>query len=159
MAGCNWQKIKSEYITKGTSYRKLHEKYGVSTRTIADKGRAEGWVEQRKQYLNKTTSDIVEAVGAQDVDRATKLQTVADKVLQMVEAYIEASDPIEIDTQSMKHISGVLKDIKEVLRSPKDLEEQDARIAKLRKEAEKEEDTNTEVVITFGSGGKKEWAE
>ena len=155
----NWQKIKSEYITKGTSYRKLSEKYGLSYRSIADKGNSEGWVELRNQYLIKTTSEIVEAVGAQDVTRATKLQTVADKVLQMVEAYIEASDPIEMDTQSMKHISGVLKDIKEVLRSPKDLEEQDARIAKLRREAEKEEDTNTEVVITFGSGGKKEWAE
>jgi hypothetical protein len=155
----DWQKIKTEYITKGTSYRKLHEKYGLSYRAIADKGNAEGWVELRNQYLIKTTSEIVEAVGAQDVDRATKLQTVADKVLNMVEAYIEASDPIAIDTQSMKHISGVLKDIKEVLRSPKDLEEQDARIAKLRKEAEKEDDTNTEVVITFGSGGKKEWAE
>ena len=159
MANLNWQKIKSEYITKGTSYRKLSEKYGLSYRSIADKGNSEGWVELRNQYLIKTTSEIVEAVGAQDVSRATKLQTVADKVLQMVEAYIEASDPIEIDTQSMKHISGVLKDIKEVLRSPKDLEEQDARIAKLRKEAEKEDDTNTEVVITFGAGGKKEWAE
>jgi hypothetical protein len=155
----DWRRIKSEYVTKGTSYRKLSEKYGLSYRSVADKGNAEGWVELRNQYLIKTTSDIVDAVGAQDVDRATKLQTVADKVLNMVEAYIEASDPIEIDTQSMKHISGVLKDIKEVLRSPKDLEEQDARIAKLRKEAEKEEDTNTEVVITFGSGGKKEWAE
>lgn len=154
MAGCNWQKIKSEYITKGTSYRKLHEKYGVSTRTIADKGRAEGWVEQRKQYLNKTTSDIVDAVGAQDVDRATKLQTVADKVLNMVEAYIEASDPIAVDTQSMKHISGVLKDIKEVLRSPKDLEEQDARIAKLRKEAEEEEKKDNTLVIQFAEGSE-----
>jgi C4-type Zn-finger protein len=90
------------------------------------------------------------------VDRATKLQTVADKVLGMVEAYIEASDPLEVDTQSMKHISGVLKDIKEVLRSPKDLEEQDARIAKLRKEAEKEENDNKDVTIVI-EGGDPSW--
>lgn len=154
----DWQKIKTEYITKGTSYRKLAQQHGLSYRSVADKGSSEGWVELRNQYLTKTTSDIVDAVGAQDVTRATKLQTVADKVLSMVEAYIEASGPLEIDSQSMKHISGVLKDIKEVLRSPKDLEEQDARIAKLRKEAEKEE-TDTDVVITFGSEGKKEWAE
>lgn len=152
----DWQKIKTEYITKGTSYRKLHEKYGLSYRAIADRGNAEGWVELRNQYLIKTTSEIVEAVGAQDVDRATKLQTVADKVLNMVEAYIEASDPIAIDTQSMKHISGVLKDIKEVLRSPKDLEEQDARIAKLRKEAEKDENQSKDVTITI-EGGDPSW--
>ena len=159
MATGNWQKIKSEYITKGTSYRKLSEKYGLSYRAIADKGNSEGWVELRNQYLIKTTSDIVEAVGKHEASRASRLQTVADKVLDMLEAYIEASDPTSIDTQSMKHISGVLKDIKEVHRSHKDLEEQDARIAKLRREAEREEDTNTEVVVTFGSGGKKEWAE
>lgn len=151
----DWQKIKTEYITKGTSYRKLSEKYGLSYRSIADKGNNEGWVELRNQYLIKTTSEIVEAVGAQDVDRATKLQTVADKVLSMVEAYIEASDPIEVDTQSMKHISGVLKDIKEVLRSPKDLEEQDARIAKLRKEAEKEEHNDNTIVIQFAEGSEE----
>ena len=143
-----WDKIKSEYITKGTSYRKLAEKNGLSYKAIADKGREEGWVELRNQYLIKTTSAIVDATAAQDVDRATKLQTVADKVLNMVEAYIEASDPIEMDTQSMKHISGVLKDIKEVLRSPKDLEEQDARIKKLRKEAE-EESQDKEIKVTI----------
>ena len=146
-----WDKIKSEYITKGTSYRKLAEKNGLSYKAIADKGREEGWVELRNQYLIKTTSAIVDATAAQDVDRATKLQTVADKVLNMVEAYIEASDPIEMDTQSMKHISGVLKDIKEVLRSPKDLEEQDARIKKLRKEAE-EESQDKEIKVTMEGG-------
>jgi hypothetical protein len=72
---------------------------------------------------------------------------VADKVLKMVEAYIDASDPSEIDTQSMKHISGVLKDIKEVQRSPKDLEEQDARINLMRKNAGMEEDEGGGVVI------------
>lgn len=151
----DWQKIKAEYITKGTSYRKLSEKYGLSYRTIADKGSSEGWVEQRDQYLIKTTSEIVEAVGAQDVDRAAKLQTVADKVLNMVEAYVEASDPIGMDTQSMKHISGVLKDIKEVLRSPKDLEEQDARIAKLRKEAETEEKKDNTIIVQFAEGSEE----
>lgn len=146
----DWQKIKTEYITKGTSYRKLHEKYGVSYRAIADKGNAEGWVELRNQYHIKTTSEIVEAVGAQDVDRATKLQTVADKVLRMVEAYIEAKDPKEIGTQSMKNISGVLKDIRDLQRTPKDLEEQDARIANLRKLAEKDDSGNGIAVMIEG---------
>ena len=137
----DWQKIKTEYITQGTSYRKLSEKYGLSYRAIADKGNGEGWVELRNQYNIKTTSEIVEAVGEQAVSSAMKLQTVADKVLNMVEAYIEASDPLKIDTQSMKHISGILKDIKDVQRTPKDLEEQDARIANLRKQVEKDDDS------------------
>ena len=155
----DWQKIKTEYITTNISYRALEQKYGINYKVIADKGKAEGWKELRSQHTHNTLTKILESDTEQKVSRADRLQSVADKVLQMVEAYIEASDPTEVDTQSMKHISGVLKDIKEVQRTSKDLEEQDARIAKLRREAEREEDTNTEVVITFGSGGKKEWAE
>ena len=153
-----WQDIKKEYITTKISYRGLEKKYGINYKVIADKGKAEGWKELRSQHSHNTLTKILESDIEQKVSSATRLETVADKVLDIIEAHINALDPLEVDTQSLKHISGVLKDIKEVKRNGKDLEEQDARIAKLRKEAEAE-DTNTEVVITFGSGGKKEWAE
>ena len=153
-----WQDIKKEYITTNISYRALEKKYGINYKVIADKGKAEGWKELRSQHTHNTLTKILEDDIEQKVSSATRLETVADKVLDIIEAHIEALDPLEVDTQSLKHISGVLKDIKEVKKNRKDLEEQDARIAKLRKEAE-QEDTNTEVVITFGSGGKKEWAE
>ena len=153
----DWNKIKTEYITKGTSYRKLAQKYGMSYRAIADKGNSEGWVELRNQYQIKTTSEIVEAVSKQEVSRAEKLQSAADMLLGKVVALIEASDPIEMDTQSMKHISGVLKDIKEIqmIRSDADMREQEARIANLRKQAEKEE-VNRDVTITI-AGGDPSW--
>ena len=66
-----------------------------------------------------------------------------------------------VDRSGLKAIASSLRDIKEIqmIRSDADMREQEARIAKLRREAEKEEDTNTEVTITFGSEGKKEWAE
>ena len=58
----------------------------------------------------------------------------------------------------MKHISGVLKDIKEVqmIRSDADMREQEARIANLRKQAEKEENHNRDVTITI-AGGDPSW--
>lgn len=153
-----WQDIKKEYITTRISYRGLEKKYGINYKVIADKGKAEGWKELRSQHSHNTLTKILESDIEQKVSSATRLETVADKVLDIIEAHINALDPIEVDTQSLKHISGILKDIKEVKKNRKDLEEQDARIAKLRKEAE-QEDTNNEVIITFGSGGKKEWAE
>ena len=159
MAEINWNAIRTDYITSNVSYRDLEEKYGVCYRQIAKRGKAEGWGSQRSQHNHNVVTRILDDDTEQKVSCATKLETVADKVLDIIEAHINALDPMEVDTQSLKHISGVLKDIKEVKRNRKDLEEQDARIAKLRKEAEREEDTNTEVVITFGSGGKKEWAE
>lgn len=157
----DWQKIKTEYITTDTSYRKLGEKYGVSYRTICVRSKQEGWIEQREQHINKTTTKTLNAICNKQVDRAANLISVADKLLAKVNSLLETDAEVLSDTQSMKHISGVLKDIKDIqmIRSEADMREQEARIAKLRKEAEKEEDTNTEVVITFGSGGKKEWAE
>lgn len=154
----DWQKIKTEYITTDTSYRKLAEKYGMSYRAVADKGNSEQWVELRNQYQIKTTSEIVEAVSKQEVSRAEKLQRAADILLGKVVALVEASDPMEMDTQSMKHISGVLKDIKEIqmIRSEADMLEQEARIANLRKQAEKEDDHIRDVTITI-EGGDPSW--
>ena len=138
----DWQKIKTEYITTQTSYRKLAEKYGVNYRTICVRSQQEGWIEQREQHTNETTTKILGAIGRQQVNRAERLQTVADKLLSKVESLIEMDPGLAGDTQGMKHISGVLKDIKEIqmIRSQKDLEEQEARIAKLRKEAQSDGD-------------------
>ena len=152
----DWQAIKTEYITTNISYRALEKKYGINYKVIADKGKSEGWKELRSQHTHNTLTKILEADTEQKVYRAERLQRVADKLLDIVEARVDASDPTGMDTQSMKHISGILKDIKEVQRSPKDLEEQDARIAKLRKEAEKEEHDNRDVTIVI-EGGDPAW--
>lgn len=157
----DWKAIETEYITTSTSYRKLADKYGIDQATISRKAKKEDWVSKRQHHLSKMQAKVLTADIKQKVSRAERLQGVADKLLNKVESIIESEALMAMDTQSIKHLSGVLKDIKDIqmIKSQKDLEEQDARIAKLRREAEKEEDTNTEVVITFGSGGKKEWAE
>ena len=151
----DWQKIKTEYITTDTSYRELSQKYGVHYTNIAKKASKEDWQQLRQQHTNTTQTKILKAIGSQQATRAARLQSVADKLLGKVEALVEASDPM--DTQSMKHISGVLKDIKEIqmIRSEADMREQEARIANLRKQAEKEE-TNRDVTITI-EGGDPSW--
>lgn len=156
----DWQKIKTEYISTKTSYRKLAEKYGVHYKTIADRGKKENWEELRSQVSHKTLTKTIEKVTSSQADRTARLMDVSDLLLAKVKSLLEENAEL-LGPQSMKNISGVLKDLKEIqnIKSQRDLDEQDARIAKLRREAEKEEDTNTEVVITFGSGGKKEWAE
>ena len=157
----DWQKIKTEYITTDTSYRKLAQKYGVHYNAIANRAKQEDWISQRNQFCDRTVTKTVTAISNKQVDRATKIIEVSDLLLAKVKSLIEDSPELLANTQSIKNLSGVLKDIKEIqmIKSAKDLEEQDARIAKLRREAEKEEDTNTEVTITFGSEGKSQWAE
>lgn len=137
----NWNKIKTEYITTDTSYRKLAEKYGVSHVQIGNVGKQENWVELRRQHLDKTFTKTVDAISDKQVDRAANLISVSDLLLAKVKSLLETNAEVLSDTQSMKHISGVLKDIKEIqmIRSDADMREQEARIANLQRQAEKDE--------------------
>ena len=155
----DWQKIKTEYITTDTSYRKLADKYGLDQATIARRAKKEGWVSKRQQNAIKTQAKIVNAISNKQVDRAANLISVSDLLLAKVKSLLETDAEVLSDTQSMKHISGVLKDIKEIqmIRSDADMREQEARIANLRKQAESE-DNGTEVTITFGTEDAQKWA-
>lgn len=153
----DWQKIKTEYITTDISLRKLAEKYGIRYATVQDRSKKEEWITLRDQHRTSTVSKILERDTQQKLSSAEKLNKAADLLLERVVALVINGDPLDMDTQGMKHISGVLKDLKEIymVKSQKDLEEQDARIAKLRKEAEKDEQ-NTDVTITI-AGGEASW--
>ena len=150
----DWKAIKTEYITTDTSYRKLAQKYGVNYRTICVRSKQEGWIEQREQHINKTTTKTLDAISNKQVDRAANLVSVADLLLAKVKSLVESDAEVLCDTQSLKHISGVLKDIKEVqmIRSDADLREQEARIANLRKQAEKDEGNAEPVRVIIEDG-------
>ena len=149
----DWTKIKTEYLTKNTSYRKLAQKYGVNATTIAKKASKEDWVSQRQQQASRTLSKTLTAVSNREVDRATRLQNVADKLLDKIEQAVDrySMEEIFVDRQSLKQITGALKDIKEIqmIRSEADLREQEARIAKLRREADADVIKDTKVIVQF----------
>ena len=117
----DWQAIKTEYITTDTSYRKLAQKYGVSHVQIGNVGKQENWVGQRRQYLDRTLTKTVDTISNKQVDRAAKLVSVADLLLDKVKSIVEDRPELLTNTQSIKNLYGVLKDIKEVqvLQDPK----------------------------------------
>ena len=138
--GIDWNAIKTEYITTDTSYRKLAEKYGVHKDTIHRKAKDEGWADKRRQQIDKTQTRILEEAVDMEVDRATKLLGVADLLMEKVKQRIEAVDPMKMRSQEFRHLTAAIKDIKEIqmIRSDADLREQEARIASLRRQADKE---------------------
>lgn len=154
----DWQAIKTEYITTQTSYRKLAQKYGVSTTQICNVGRDEKWVEQREQYLNKTTAKTIEKISQQKVNRAAKMQTVADKLLNKIEAMVDSGRPL--DTKSIRALTAAVKDLKEIqsVKSELDEQEQRARIANLQKQAQKE-DTQADSIEVIFMAGEEAWNE
>ena len=155
----DWAKIKTEYITTDTSYRKLSKKYGVNTTNIAKKASSEGWVEERKRVANKTLSKTLNAISTKQAERTTKLIGVSDLLLDKVKSLLEADEELLVDTSIMKDVSIILKNLKDIqmIRSEADMREQEARIDKLRKEAMVERENN-EVKVTI-QGELEEYSE
>ena len=94
---------------------------------------------------------IVENVSSTKAKTNIKINEVADKLIAKMNDTIDKMD--SIDGQTIKHFTSALKDLKDItgLKSDIDIKEQEARIAKLQKEAESEKNDNTiEVIIGDG---------
>ena len=158
----DWAKIRKEYLKGGTSYRKLAEKHGVPTTAIYKKGKAEGWPELRKQTERKAAAKTVEKLADLESEADTRVYNAAMLLMDCLEASVKAvtaeGDAMTADT--MRGYTSSLRAIQQVLASrptQRDIDEQMARIEKLRKEARADEQENEEVEIVF-EGDIKEWA-
>lgn len=152
----DWKRIKAEYIAGGTSYRKLAEKYKVKLSALRSVAEREKWVELKAQTQHKTNTKLTETVSDIEVKKAVDIIDVADKLLEKIEAVAEmVSDP-----DSIKKLTSAIKDLKDIkgIKSDADMREQEARINKLRKEAEREDDTTNEIEIVFNAG-EEAWNE
>lgn len=154
----DWQAIKTEYITTNTSYRKLAQKYGVSYQAICHRSKDEGWIALREQHLNDTVSKTVDEISQQKVDRAKKMQMVADKLLNKIEAMVDRPGMVPKDIRSLV---AAVKDLKEIqgVKSDLDEKEQRARIANLEKQADKDSNQAPEAVTVIMGGDAAKYAE
>lgn len=180
----DWQKIKTEYITTDTSYRKLAQKHGIHYKAVSDKGKAEDWVQLRSQYRDKTLSKALGKISTHQANKMARIDQLADKLLAKLDKaiseldlaitvhkdkvetpegentteYKEAREGGVVDRAGLRQLTAALKDLKEVkgVMNELDRREQEARIAKLQREADGEDDDNEiQVVIT---GKAKEYA-
>jgi hypothetical protein len=131
----DWKKIKAEYIAGGTSYRKLAGKYGVSFSTLKEIARREKWTDLKEKAQRKADTKFADLMGEKQANRSAKIIDVADMLLDKITNTLQMMDAV--DSQSIKHFTSALKDIKDIkgFKSDIDLKEQEARIAKLEKEA------------------------
>lgn len=152
----DWQAIKTEYITTDTSYRKLAQKYGIHYKVISERGKDEGWVELRSQHRDKTLTETLNKISQQEANRAAKIHSVADKLLLKIEAMVDSEDALS--EKGIRALTAAVKDLKEIqsVRSDLDRQEQEARIANLRKQAEKDEDKTEDIEVVF-IGGEEAW--
>ena len=156
----DWQKIKTEYITNpDTSYRELSQKYGVHYTNIAKRAKKEDWQQLRKQQANATQTKIIQAVERRKVDRAAKIMDVSDQLLKKIEELVGELDVTEASPKDIRSLSAAIKDIKEIqmIRSEADIREQEARIEKLRRETDRDDQSGTITVRL--PGGIEDYAQ
>ena len=144
----DWEKIKAEYLTTEISMRDLAQKYGVHYTTIGKKAAKEEWQTQRQQQADRTLTKMLTADTKKKVDRASRLMTVADKLLKKVEQAVDDEHPMS--ASAIKNLSDALKNIREtqMIRSEADMREQEARIKNLEKQAQVEE-IDKEIKVTI----------
>ena len=153
----DWKKIKAEYIAGGVSYRELCEKYGVSESSMRKKAAKEQWTELRNTVDTKNEQKLVERLSEETVNIDEKYFKLVDKLMSKAEQVIEDM-PIWQPT-NLKEMATALKYLKECkgVKSDLDIKEQNARIAKLEREAN-EQKTETQSVIVHLEGDVEKWS-
>lgn len=156
----DWAAIRAEYIAGGTSYRKLAEKYDVSISTLRKRAERERWTAMRSQAYAMAGTKSIEQAAEAAATYDSRIYATADKLLDKVSESIEAID--NTDTGSMRQIAAILRDLQDIkgMRSELVRRETEARIAKLRREVEREDDAQERVIeVRFAGGDIEELSE
>ena len=156
----DWKQIKREYIAGGISYRKLAEKHGVSFNSLRQVAAKEHWKDARDKCTAKSVTKIVEIESDKNAERMRRLLNVSDELLDIVEKAVKEvkTGELVLDRSALKSLSSTMKDIKEIqsIKSKLDIEEQKARIAILKKQAEADDRNVNEVAVVI-AGGDASW--
>ena len=176
----DWDAMRTEYIQGGVSYRELAAKYGVPFPTLADRAKAEKWVELRRQAHDKAITKTVETVAKQNAKVDDRINRLANRLIDKLE---KAVDELDVKTVTMKttmktgaakvtteykkldkekegpvdkgglqQLTNTLRDLKAILdvRSDLDRQEQEARIANLRRQAEADKNPEGAKLVVEG---------
>lgn len=146
----DWKRIKAEYIAGGTSYRKLAAKYDVPFGTLRRIAKQEGWTQKRTQAEHRADTKLLEDIVEQNSKIDDRYFRLVEKLMQRAEETIENTPVWSVN--GLKEMATAMKYLKECkgVKSEADIREQEARIAKLQKEAQEEQKDN-EIQIIIGT--------
>lgn len=161
----DWNTLKAEYIAGGVSYRELAEKHGVSESTLKKKAAKERWAELRNQAGTETELKIVDSISDINAEKAVSaasliskaamnfLMKIAEESLKIKEGKLDK----DITTKYSEYALALsrFKDVLDI-KSEKDIEEQQARIDNLRKQAQKDDKKDNKIIVEFGEF--EDWA-
>ena len=85
----NWIKIRTEYETTNTSYRKIAAKYEVSFNTLQCVAKREDWVKCKKETQDKILTKTRQKTVLKEVNRNTRLLSISDLATDAIEEYFK----------------------------------------------------------------------
>lgn len=93
MANVDWIKIRIDYESNNTSYRKIAAKYDVSFNTLQCVAKRENWVKCKKEtqdkILAKTRQKTVLKIAEKISDRNARFLNISDMATDAVEEYLK----------------------------------------------------------------------
>lgn len=138
-----WAAAEHDYVYERIPYRKLAEKYGVNFTTISRYAKKHDWVAKANEHTKNLQSAYRNAE-SEAIDKATEtISGIQDKYLDAMDKLIDqicATLELPLKPMDLRAVALALRDYTDLkqIRNPLDIEEQRARIAKLKKEAEAE---------------------
>lgn len=147
-----WEKIRAEYITQGKKPVELAKKYKVSKNTVYARADREKWEEKRGLHREEVGKKALETLRDNQIADVVRMVGISDQVLSRLEEMLEHGQMKHMTPSGMKNITEALLNIKVLrdIRTPEDIEEQKARIAKLRRDSERNETAGITVVLGGG---------
>ena len=149
----DWAKIRKEYIKGGISYQKLAAKHGVPFGTLKRIAGDEKWGQQREKVKQKSMIKSVDAIARQAADVDSSVHDAAMALLDAFQASVGKLG--NLSANQLKDYGAALKSIQAVLTNGPtalDIREQEARIDKLRRDAQTA-DSGGNKVVTVQMGG------
>lgn len=177
----DWARLRREYAG-GSTAAALSRRYGIPESTLRNRIKRENWKKielegglTQKTYVEKGEPRLarlrrVDALADSMLTCLERAVAELDTVTQSVKERVKNEDgsdvtvdyirPVSgekgtIDRAGLKQLTGVLKDLKDVLmlRSDADIREQEARIRRIQKELEREETQSIRVTLEGGCEG------
>ncbi|MBE6666440.1 MAG: hypothetical protein E7603_09555 [Ruminococcaceae bacterium] len=108
----DWEKIKTEYLSGNTSYRKLAAKYGIPRTRIEERGRQEDWPWLRESLKHDSFPLLHDSLCEKNSRSAQKIMDVADKILDKISESLDALSTI--DGNTLKHFTAALKELRDI---------------------------------------------
>ena len=149
----DWLEIRQEYIESGLSMAKLAKKHNVSLSTLKKKAAKEKWTADGRTIkrpgspyagveLNPERLAAMDAAVDSEEERLQRYLRMTDAMAKRIEEALEVVDVY--NSKSISELTKALRDLREIqglTKTALDIEEQRARIEKLRKDTKSPEES------------------